>query len=69
VHAGFGTAWLFSHFGEPMFRIRSCCGIRTTNAAYGCAGSENILYITEAERGAILKVTLPVPGAPTFGLS
>ena len=68
VHAGFGTVWVFSRFGEPVFRIRSCTGIRTTNVAYG-SQDKNILYITEAERGAILKVELPVPGAPTFGLS
>jgi gluconolactonase len=68
VHAGFGTVWVFSRFGEPLFRIRSCTGIRTTNVAFG-SHDENILYITEAERGAILKVNLPVPGVRTYGLS
>ena len=34
-HSGLGTVWLFSKYGEPLYRIKSCRGIRTTNAAYG----------------------------------
>jgi gluconolactonase len=61
VHAGFGTVWIFSRLGEPLFRIKSCAGMRTTNVAYGGA-DRRTLYITEAEHGVILKARLPVPG-------
>lgn len=65
VHAGFGTVWVFSSLGEPVWRIRSCTGLRTTNAAYG-GPDRKTLYITEAEAGAILAVTLPVSGRRMF---
>jgi len=61
VHAGAGTVWLFNRLGEPMFRIRSCAGIRSTNIAYG-GEDQRTLYITEAEQGVILRARLPVPG-------
>lgn len=65
VHAGFGTVWLFSRFGEPLLRIRSCAGLRTTNVAFG--GSDGrTLFITEAEQGAILKVEMPVAGCKMY---
>ena len=65
VHAGFGTVWLFSPLGEPLARIRSCAGIRTTNIAYGGA-DRRTLFITEAEHGVILKARLEVPGRQMF---
>ena len=61
VHAGFGTVWLFSPLGEPLARIRSCAGIRTTNVAYG-GDDRRALYITEAEEGVILTARMEVPG-------
>ena len=61
VHAGFGTVWIFSRLGEPLFRIKSCAGMRTTNLAYG-GPDRKTLYITEAEHGVILKAQLPVAG-------
>lgn len=68
VHAGFGTVWQFSRHGEPLHRIRSCAGLRTTNVAYG--GEDNrSLFITEAEHGVILRARMPVPGRVVFGLS
>lgn len=68
VHAGFGTVWVFNAFGEPIWRIASCAGMRVTNVAYG--GPEGkTLYITEAESGSILAVDLPVPGTTMYGLS
>ena len=61
VHAGFGTVWGFSKNGEPIWRIKSCAGMRTTNLAFG--GPDNkTLFITEAEHGVILKAQLPVAG-------
>lgn len=68
VHAGFGTVWVFTRFGEPLYRIRSCAGMRTTNVAYG-GPDRRTLFVTEAEHGAILKVRMPVPGAVVYGLS
>jgi gluconolactonase len=68
VHAGAGTVWVFSPLGEPLYRIRSCAGMRTTNVAYGDADRRS-LFITEAEHGVILKARLPVPGKIVYGLS
>lgn len=65
VHAGFGTVWLFSPLGEPIARIRSDSGIRTTNIAYGGADLRT-LFITEAEHGVILTAQLEVPGQVLF---
>ena len=68
VHAGFGTVWVFSALGEPVYRIKSCAGMRTTNVAFG-GPDRKTLFITEAEQAAILKVTLPTPGVKMYGLS
>ena len=65
VHAGAGTVWVFSRIGEPLYRIRSNAGIRTTNVAYG-GDDRRTLYITESEQGAILRVRLPVPGRAMY---
>lgn len=65
VHAGFGTVWVFSRLGEPVWRIKSCAGMRTTNVAYG-GPDHRTLFITEAEQGVILQVELPVPGQPMY---
>ena len=65
VAAGYGTVWVFSKFGEPVFWIKSCTGLRTTNVAYG--GEDNrTLFITEGHAGAILQVRLPVPGKKMY---
>jgi gluconolactonase len=65
VHAGFGTAWQVDALGEPVARIRSCAGVRTTNVAYGGDDMRSI-YITEAEQGVILRARAVVPGRPMF---
>jgi len=65
VHAGFGTVWQFSALGEPIARIRSCAGIRTTNIAFGGADMRS-LFITECEEGAVLLARMPVPGRVMF---
>ncbi len=62
VHAGFGTVWYVSALGEPLGRIRSCAGIRVTNVAY----DGDMLYITEAEEGVILRARMPVKGRAMF---
>jgi len=65
VHAGFGTVWQFSALGEPIARLRSCAGVRTTNVAYGGPHGRT-LFITEAEAGVILTARMQVPGRPMF---
>ena len=62
VHAGFGTVWYVSAVGEPLGRIRSCAGMRTTNVAYD--GQD--LYVTEASEGVILRARLPVAGRAMY---
>ena len=44
VHAGFGTVWVFSALGEPLYRIKSCAGMRTTNVAYGGPRSQDAVH-------------------------
>ncbi|MFK3797116.1 SMP-30/gluconolactonase/LRE family protein [Pseudomonas sp. NPDC088444] len=65
VHAGFGTVWLFSSMGEPIGRIRSCAGFRTTNVAFG-GDDGRTLFITEAQAGVILQAKVPAPGVKMF---
>lgn len=68
AHSGMGSVWLFSKTGEPLYRIRSCAGPRTTNLAYGGADGRT-LYITESHSGTILKARLPVAGRALFSHS
>lgn len=65
AHSGLGTVWLFSRLGEPMARVRSCAGLKTTNLAYGGADGRS-LFITESETGQILRARMPVAGHPMF---
>ena len=68
AHAGLGTVWLFSRLGEPLYRVRSCAGLATTNVAYGGPERKH-LYITESETGTILVARLPVAGRPMYSHS
>jgi gluconolactonase len=65
VHAGFGTVWLFNRLGEPVARIRSCAGLRTTNVTFG-GPDRRSLFITEAEHGAILTARMETPGRQMY---
>jgi gluconolactonase len=65
AHAGLGAVWVFSRLGEPLYRVRSCTGIHTTNLAYGDADGRD-LYITESETGTILRARMPVAGKTMF---
>jgi gluconolactonase len=60
-HVRFGSVWLFSATGEPLYRIKSCAGIATTNCAFG-GPDRKTLYITESQTGSVLQARLPVPG-------
>ena len=61
AHAGHGTVWVFSRFGEPVYRIRSDTGMDTTNIAYGGSDGKD-LYIVESESGNVLACRMDVPG-------
>lgn len=64
--AGNGAAWMFTKWGEPVYRIRSQTGGRTvTNLAYGGPDNQD-LFLTESDTGHILRVTLDVPGEPMY---
>lgn len=67
AHCGLGTVWIFSKLGEPLYRLRSCAGLSTTNIAFG--GPENkTLFITESDTGSILMAQVPEAGLPMFGV-
>ena len=65
AHAGMGAAWVFSPLGEPLYRVKSCTGLLTTNLAYGGPDGRD-LYITESDTGTILRAKMPLPGKPMF---
>ena len=57
AHSGLFTVWQFDRYGEPLARLRSCTGARTTNLVLSPDG--NSVYITEFESGTILRARLP----------
>ncbi len=61
AHARMGAVWVFSRLGEPLYRIRSCKGVMTTNVAFG-GPDLRTLYVTELASGCILTARLPTPG-------
>ena len=67
-HNRLGTVWLFDADGAPTHRVRAPkgAGRKITNVAYG--GADNAtLFMTEVERGQILRAPAPEPGARTVG--
>ena len=65
AHVGMGNVWIFDAHGEPVYRVKSCAGMATTNVAFG--GPDNkTLYITESESASILKAELDVPGKTMY---
>ncbi len=64
-HAGLGSVWIFDRIGQPLYRVKSCEGLHTTNLAYG--GPENkTLFITESDSGSILKAEVPTAGQAMY---
>lgn len=61
AHPGLGTVWLFDPHGEPLARIKSCTGRRTTNIAFGGPDLKT-LYITESETATVLIARMPYSG-------
>jgi gluconolactonase len=64
-HVGLGSLWILSAFGEPLYRVRSCRGRKTTNLAYG-GEDRRTLFFMEAESGSILTARVPVAGRTLF---
>ncbi|MGI9522616.1 MAG: SMP-30/gluconolactonase/LRE family protein [Hyphomicrobiaceae bacterium] len=64
--AGNGCVWVFTKWGEPVYRLRSPTGGRsTTNLAFG--GIENQdLFVTESDTGHILRVRMDQAGHEMF---
>lgn len=64
--AGNGCVWVFTRFGEPLLRLRSCTdGRTTTNLAFGGADLKQ-LYITDSSTGSILLAETNVPGITLY---
>ena len=67
--AGHACVWVFSRYGEPVYRIRSCTSGRTvTNLAFGGEDRKS-LFVTESATGTILRARLDVPGQTMFAHS
>ncbi|MFT5391755.1 MAG: gluconolactonase [Gammaproteobacteria bacterium] len=65
AHAQFGSVWVFSALGEPLFRIRVSQGALVTNIAFGGRDGRT-LYITESASGSICTARLPHAGLALF---
>jgi len=64
--AGNGCAWVFTKWAEPVYRVRSMTGGRsTTNLAFGGPDNRHV-FITESDAGNILTVEMDVSGEPMF---
>lgn len=62
AHPDMGAVWIFSHRGEPLYRLRSCGSDLVTNVAY----QGNEIYITDSGSGCILRAKVPTPGRKLF---
>ncbi|MDH3665600.1 MAG: SMP-30/gluconolactonase/LRE family protein [Paracoccaceae bacterium] len=62
--AGHGSVWGFTALGVPRIRVLAPEGLTTTNVAFRPGTRE--LYITQSDRGEILRATLPVAGKEMF---
>ena len=65
AHVGMGSVWVVDRIGEPVFRVRTCTDLHTTNVAFGGPDGRR-LFITESGSGCILVASLDVPGKPMF---
>jgi gluconolactonase len=65
AHVGMGSVWVVDRLGEPVYRIRSCTDLHTTNVAFG--GPDNkTLYITESGSATVLVAKLEIAGKPMY---
>ncbi|HWL83903.1 MAG TPA: SMP-30/gluconolactonase/LRE family protein [Roseomonas sp.] len=68
AHVGMGSVWAVDRTGEPVWRIRSCRELHTTNLAFGGPEGRS-LFITESASATILRAELDVPGKTMFSHS
>lgn len=68
AHVGNGTVWVFTRFGEPVYRIRSCAGIEITNVAFGGDDGKK-LFVVESGTGSILESNMDVAGKRMYSHS
>ncbi len=65
--AGNGCVWTFNRWAEPVYRLRTPSGGRsTTNLAFGGEDARR-LFVTESDTGNILTIDLETAGKPMFG--
>ena len=62
--AGHGSVWGFTALGVPRLRVVAPEGLTTTNLAFRPGTNE--VYITQSDRGEILRAILPVEGKGMF---
>ena len=62
AHPDMGAVWIFSHRGEPLYRVQSCASDMVTNLAY----HGNEIYITDSGSGSILRARVPTLGRALF---
>ncbi len=65
AHVGMGSVWVVDRVGEPVYRVRSCKGMHTTNVAFGGPDGRS-LFVTESGTGTILRAELDVAGKAMF---
>ena len=65
AHVGMGSVWVVDRIGEPVYRVRTCAEMHTTNVAFGGPDGKK-LFITESGSGSILVASLDVPGKAMF---
>jgi gluconolactonase len=58
--AGHGSVWAFSALGVPRWRVMAPEGLTTTNLAFHPDRAE--IFITQSDRGEILRARVPVRG-------
>ena len=52
AHPDMGAVWIFSHRGEPLYRVQSCGSDLVTNVAFGGPDRKTI-YITDSGSGCV----------------
>ena len=62
--AGHGSVWGFTALGVPRLRVMAPEGLTTTNLAFSPGTRE--VYVTQSDRGEILRATVPVEGEGMF---
>ena len=65
AHPGSGSVWLVDPHGEPIARAKGPDGCFITNIAYGYDGdgrASDVLYLTDSQKGVVLRAKMPHRG-------